>query len=482
MEKDKKIVRQMPYSIETEQAVLGSMLISENAAMLVCSSFNEDAFYSASHKKIYSVMLELYRKNKPIDYVTMVSELDKKGILEEVGGYDYLTTLTNIVPTAANISHYTDILKQDYVLRQIILAGEKIVQMGYESNDAEDALKNAEKEIFEIGEKQSFSKLELIAPAVSVVLDKFQKIGQDKNAMKGLMSGIYGLDKMTNGFQPGDLVLLAARPGVGKTSLAMNIVNHVAINLHKNVAVFSLEMSTEQLAQRSICSHAFVDMEKALKGDLTSDDWAALWEANKDFNSAQIFVDESSMNTPMDILSKCRKLKREKGLDFIMIDYLQLMQSTNDRRERQNNRVLEIGDMTRLLKITAKELKVPILLLSQLSRAPDQRQGDHRPQPSDLRDSGSIEQDADMIMFIYNPDKFEKDESKHQGIVELILSKHRNGPTGTIKLRFIKENTTFVNINQDSNNASLERSAPAERNYSKDDITKVDDDDIGDMF
>lgn len=454
---NKKMPRQMPYNIETEQAVLGSALISESAASEICSSFDENAFYSLSHKKIFKAMLKNYQASKPVDYVTVSSTLEKNGELDEVGGLEYLTTLTNIVPTAANYQHYCEIVKRDMVLRQLIDAGEKIVQKAYESDDMTDSLKFAEKLIYDIGDKQSLSSLEKISASIKEVLDKFQLISQDKDALRGLKTGLYQLDKMTNGLQKGDLILIAARPSVGKTSLAMNIVNNCALNEHAHVAVFSLEMPKVQLAQRSLCSHAFVSMEKALKGELNADEWAALWQAHKEFLDAEIYVDDNSLNAPVDILSKCRKLKREKGLDLIMIDYLQLMSSSTSGKD--TNRQQQISDMTRLLKIAAKELEVPIILLSQLSRASEQRT-DHRPMLSDLRESGAIEQDADIVMFIHNPDRFENDESKKKGIVELILAKHRNGPIGTIQLRFISEHTTFMNLSKDSDAQSFEKSMP----------------------
>lgn len=479
---NKKVVRQMPYSIETEQAVLGSMLISENASGFICSGFTEEAFYSLSHKKIFGVMQNIYSKNRPVDYVTVVSELEKAGVLEEVGGVDYLTSLTNIVPTAANITHYAEILRRDMVLRQLITAGEQIVQKAYECDDMVDALKYAEKQIFDIGDKQSLSSLEQISGAVKEVLDKFQLISQDKDALKGLKTGFYQLDKMTNGLQKGDLILLAARPGVGKTSLAMNIVNNCALKEKAHCAIFSLEMPKIQLAQRSLCSHAFVSMSKALKGELSSEEWAALWQANKEFCEAQIYVDDSSLNTPMDILSKCRKLKREKGLDLIMIDYLQLMSSSTSNKDA--NRQQQVSDMTRMLKIAAKELDVPILLLSQLSRATESRT-DHRPMLSDLRESGAIEQDADIVMFIYNPDNYVSDESKKTGLRELIVAKHRNGEVGTIPLKFISEHTTFANLTKDSDASSLERSMPDFDSRKKAEETKIvsiDDSPITDVF
>ena len=478
---NKKLVRQMPYSIETEQAILGSMLISDNASSYICSNFQIDAFYSLSHQKIFGAMLKLYSQSKPIDFVTLVSELDKANLLEEVGGVEYLTHLTNVVPTGSNYIHYADILKRDYVLRQLITAGEKIVQMAYESDDMIAALKFAEKIIFDIGDKQAFSNLEQISGAVKEVLEKFEKISQDKDCLKGLRTGLYGLDKLTNGLQKGDLILVAARPGVGKTSLAMNIVNNAALYSNAKCAIFSLEMPKVQLAQRSLCSHAFVSMSKALQGELSSEDWAALWQANKDFCEAQIFVDDSSLNSPMDILSKCRKLKREKGLDLVMIDYLQLMSSKNSKSENRTN---EISEMTRMLKIAAKELDVPIILLSQLSRKVEDRT-DHKPMLSDLRESGAIEQDADIVLFIYNPDNYVKDDNLKQGIVDLIVAKHRNGDIGTIKLKFIKEHTTFTNLNKDGDAESLERTMPSfDGKKSKDlpEIMPIGDSSITDIY
>ena len=481
---NKKVVRQMPYSVETEQAVLGSILISENAANFVCSAFKENAFYSLSHQKIFSAMKKIYSQNSPVDYVTVVSELDKEGVLEEVGGIEYLTTLTNIIPSGANYIHYCETLKRDLVLRQLINAGEQIIQFAYESDNMNEALKFAEKVIFDIGDKQSVSDLEHIETSTGEAIEKFKIISQDKNAMKGLSTGLHALDKMTNGLQKGDLVLLAARPAVGKTSLAMNIVCNAALQDHAKIAVFSLEMPKIQIAQRCLCSHACVSMEKALKGELNSDEWAALWQANKDLKASNIYVDDSSLNTPMDILTKCRKLKREKGLDLVMIDYLQLMMSKDSARDA--NRQQQIADMTRMLKIAAKELNVPILLLSQLSRASEQRGGDHKPMLSDLRESGAIEQDADIVMFIHNPDAYEKDESKKHGIRELIIAKHRNGPVGEIQLKFIGETTTFVNLTKDADDQSLEKTMPNfDRNRPTDapeKITSIDDTDIGDIF
>lgn len=480
----KDLIKKMPFSIEAEQALLGCILISDNAAGVICGTLKADAFYSIAHKTIYQTMLKLYLKNKPVDYVTVVTELEKANQLSEVGGVEYITTLTNAIPTAANFEHYGDIVKRDHVLRQLVLAGERISQIGYESDDMNEALKFAEKQIFDIGEQQNFSSLEQIGASLAEVMSKFELIARDRDALKGVRTGFHALDKVTNGLQKGDLILLAARPSVGKTSLAMNIVLNAALQGNSKCAVFSLEMPKVQLAQRSLCSCALVSMERALKGELSSDDWNLLWQAHKKIVESKIFVDDSSLNTPMDILSKCRKLKREQGLDLIMIDYLQLMNSGGKAKE---NRQQEISEMTRSLKIAAKELNVPILLLSQLSRAMETRT-DHRPILSDLRESGAIEQDADIVMFIYNPDVYLADSALKQNIIDLIIAKHRNGPLETIKLKFTSEHTTFSNLNRDSDAQSLEKSLP-NRGLKTNEVLKplppivpLDDSDITDIF
>ncbi len=451
-------IRKMPYSLEAEQAVLGCVLISDNASSVILGTLKPTAFYSKAHKTIYEEMLKIYQKNQPVDFVTVVSELETDNLLNDVGGVEYVTMLTNAVPTAVNFERYADIVKRDFVLRELINAGQRIAEMAYESDDMNVALKYAEKQIFDIGENEAFSELEQIGPSMVQVLDKFQAIATDKNSLRGLATGLYGLDKCTNGLQKGDLIILAARPGVGKTSLAMNIVNNVALEQGGVCAVFSLEMPKVQLAQRSICSVSYVSMEKALKGELTQEDWASLWAANKKFQEAKIFVDDSSINGAMDILSKCRKLKRERGrLDLIMIDYLQLMQG---KQSKDSNRQQEVAEITRALKIAAKELNVPIILLSQLSRAVEQRP-DHRPVLADLRESGGIEQDADIVMFVYNPDNYITDPSiEKKGIVDLIIAKHRNGSQDTIKLKFDGATTSFRNLSREAEADSLEKSMP----------------------
>ena len=442
----KKDFKTMPHSIEAEQSVLGSMLINNEAPLTILSALCADDFYSNANKLIFSKMQELYRANTPIDFVTLTDILDKCGELENVGGIDYITTLTNILPSATNFQYYVDIVKRDSLFRKLIQSGQKIIENAYEATDDKSALKFAEKEIFDISEQQDFSSLEHIDGALKEVMEKLNKIAKDPNALRGLSTGLTDLDAITNGLQNSDLILLAARPGVGKTSLAMNLVNNVAIQGKKSCAIFSLEMPRTQIAQRSMCSIGGVSMEKALKGQLSVDEWTALVKASRKLSEAKIYIDDSSLNDPNDILSKCRRIKREHGLDLVMIDYLQLMRA--DKNSNYDNKVLEVGEITRSLKIAARELDVPIILLSQLSRAVESRKGDHRPVLSDLRDSGSIEQDADIVMFIYKPDMYNDVISEEPDVAELIIAKHRNGPLGTVKLKWVGETTSFENYSK----------------------------------
>ena len=442
----KQDFKTMPHSIEAEQSVLGSMLINNEAPLTILSALCADDFYSNANKLIFSKMQELYRANTPIDFVTLTDILDKCGELENVGGIDYITTLTNILPSATNFQYYVDIVKRDSLFRKLIQSGQKIIENAYEATDDKSALKFAEKEIFDISEQQDFSSLEHIDGTLKEVMEKLNKIAKDPNALRGLSTGLTDLDAITNGLQNSDLILLAARPGVGKTSLAMNLVNNVAIQGKKSCAIFSLEMPRTQIAQRSMCSIGGVSMEKALKGQLSVDEWTALVKASRKLSEAKIYIDDSSLNDPNDILSKCRRIKREHGLDLVMIDYLQLMRA--DKNSNYDNKVLEVGEITRSLKIAARELDVPIILLSQLSRAVESRKGDHRPVLSDLRDSGSIEQDADIVMFIYKPDMYNDVVSEEPDVAELIIAKHRNGPLGTVKLKWVGETTSFENYSK----------------------------------
>ncbi len=456
MEK-RKLARTIPHNIEAEQSVLGCNLIDDNVVLQIMNMLKVEDFYTEAHKTIFEAMKEIYNANKPIDYVTLTDELDKKGVLESVGGIDYITTLTNIVPSAANYKHYADIVKRDSVLRKLIRSSQEIIDKAY-NNEDDNILSFAEKSIFDISQEEDFSNLVAIGDTLGDVLKKFEDIDKNGGKTRGIPTGFTELDKVTNGLQRSDLILLAARPSVGKTSFAMNVVNNAALLGKCKCAVFSLEMPKEQITQRTLCSVSGVSMEKALSGKLSPSDWKALWEGNKKLGEAKIFIDDSSMNTPVDVLSKCRRLKREQGgLDLIMIDYLQLMSGSGRSRE---NRQQEISEMTRNLKIAARELQVPIILLSQLSRDIEKREG-HRPVLSDLRESGAIEQDADIVMFIHNPDRYGDIENEDgPNIIELIVAKHRNGQLANIKLKWIPEITTFVDVGSSSDKKSLEEMAP----------------------
>lgn len=454
--------KMLPHNLDAEQALLGCMLIDEKVPLTIVSELKSEDFYSNAHKSIYEAMLTVYKKNMPIDFVTVTDELDNQGILNEVGSVAYITSLTNSVPSSANFKHYADLIKRDSMLRKLIAGGQAIVEHSFNSEDKVEALTFAEKTVFDLSQNEETSHLTSAETALNEVINKLETIEKDKSSLAGIKTGFYGLDLLTNGLQKSDLILLAARPAVGKTSLAMNIVNNIALN-GGSCAIFSLEMSAAQLMQRAVFSTAMVSMSKGLKGELSPKEWKLVLEAKEKLSKSKIFIDDSALNTPVDILSKCRRIKREHGLDVIMIDYLQLMSSG----KKSDNRQTEVSDISRNLKIAAKELNVPIICLSQLSRAVEGRKG-NRPMLSDLRESGAIEQDADIVMFIHNPDKYLEDENAvKQGIVELIVAKHRNGPTDTIKLKFISEHTTFCNLDSDANKQSLESQMPQQKEQPK---------------
>ncbi len=442
--------RIMPHNIEAEQSVLGSILIDQQAQSDILPVIREEDFYLESHRNIYSSMLKIYAKSTPIDFVTLSDQLDKDKILDKVGGMEYITILSNVIPSAANYKYYCDILKADSVRRKLIEAGQSIIKEAYDSEGSEELLQRSETAIFDIAEKGSTSALEHVgAPdgAIKHVIDKFDKIAKDPTSINGIPTGFKDFDAITNGLQNSDIIMLAARPGVGKTSFSMNVVVNAAVEHGKKCAVFSLEMSKEQLMQRAICSLARVSMAKALKGEMDAEEWKRIWTATKKLEQSGIYVDQSSLSTPADILTKCRRLKAKEGLDLVMIDYIQLMKSSSAKST--DNRVTEVGAISRDLKVAAKELNVPIIVLSQLSRSVESRQGDHRPMLSDLRDSGAIEQDADIVLFLYNPEKYNDVEQEDPpGTVELIVAKHRNGSTGTVKLRWVGEYTSFFNIGE----------------------------------
>lgn len=470
-----KTAKMLPHSIEAEQAVLGCVLIDEDEAHEVLVLAKEHDFYSNSHKKIFVAMQNIFNKNKPVDFVTLTAELERVEHLNDIGGLNYITNLTNAVPSASNYKHYLEIVKRESKLRQIIKASETIIEKAFSGEDKANTITFAESEFFRISQEDQKSDLKKINNLTYDAMQGFENAQKNKGLLTGVPTDYYELDKLTNGLQPGDLILLGARPSVGKTSLALNIANNASINHKKSVAIFSIEMPDIQLAQRTLCSTGVVDFQKAKSGKLSTEDWDALWEAKKKTEDAEVYVDDNSLITPGQIISKCRNLKRKKGLDLIVIDYLQLMQMGG---RRIDNRNLEISQITRALKIGAKELGVPIILLSQLKR-PNTSEN-RRPVLVDLRDSGAIEQDADIVMFLHLKDEQDLyNSSNKKRVVELIIAKHRNGPTAMINLNFKPQYTLFMEPNKSKNLKSLEKTAPQ---VQSNELTPIEDEDVDDVF
>lgn len=435
----------LPNSLEAEQALLGCVLLDTDAQMDIFAKVNAGDFYSESHKNIYDSMLKIYSKSIPVDFVTLTNQLEVEKKLEAIGGIDYITYLTNIVPSSANFQYYLNIVKNNSVRRHLISEAQEIIKTAFDAEEADVAMQLAEKKIFDLSQKETSSDLELVGKpggTLTNVLKQISELAENKGKMRGIPTGYKDFDAITNGLQKSDLILLAARPGVGKTSFAMNIAINSAINEGKKVAIFNLEMSKEQLMQRALASLAKVNLGHVLRGSMDSEEWKRIWTAEKKLAQSSVYVSDSSMVTPFDIISKCRKLKMTEGLDLIVIDYLQLMTMGKGNRE---SRTQEVSDLTRTLKIAAKELNVPIILLSQLSRAVEVRE-DHRPVLSDLRESGSIEQDADIVLFLYNPEKYNDVVTEDEpGTVYLLIAKHRSGSTGEVKLKWVGEYTTYLN-------------------------------------
>ncbi|MCL2555876.1 MAG: replicative DNA helicase [Firmicutes bacterium] len=443
------VSKKPPQNNEAEQAVLGCILIDSNAADKALYALKEGDFYLKAHQTIFAAMKNLSFASRPIDIVTIVQELDVLGKTEEIGGLNYLSFLTNTIPTAANHKHYTDIVKNNSLRRNVIFTTEEIAAEGYKG-ERDDILSFAESKIFSLGEDAARKDLTPISDAIILAYERMELIDKDKNAFKGVTTGFDLLDGYLNGFQNGDLIVLAARPGHGKTSLGMNFILNAAMGEVEKIkgiksktyaAVFSLEMPSEQLARRMLCSFSKVSMSRAASGNLQPSEWARLRQHKPILDEAQIYIDDTSAITPAEIISKCRRLKREKRLDIVMIDYLQLMSSGKRQTE---NRQQEISDITRTMKIAAKELNVPIIMLSQLSRKVEERK-DKQPMMSDLRESGAIEQDADIIMFIQKPVDSDIAAGIKEDAYKLIIAKHRNGELGMVPLKWKGEYVTFEN-------------------------------------
>ncbi len=444
--KKKVFSGELPHSLEAEQALLGCLLLDTKIQVEASASITEEDFFAESHKYIFEGMRELIMQNKPVDLVTLSDVLEKKGTLELAGGIAYITELSFVLPSSANYQRYIDIVKRNSMLRKLIKGSAEIIEDCRSSMDSNRSLANAEKIIFEVSNVADTSEMVKINAVLPEVMNKFDELSKDKSKLAGIKTHFRDLDFKLNGLHGSDLIILAARPAVGKTSFAMNIVENVALDGY-TCAVFSLEMGKEQLVQRMLCSVAGVSMSNATRGVMNHVEWMRIAQAKKKLSKANIFIDDSSLIKPSEILSKCRRIKRKHGLDLVMIDYIQLMQP---EKKNSDNRQTEVSDISRMLKIMAKELGVPVIALSQLSRSSEKEK--RRPQMSDLRESGAIEQDADIVLFIHRPEKSasekEKAEGKiKEGVAEIIIEKHRNGETGTIELFFKKECTKFVNYN-----------------------------------
>ena len=439
----------MPFNRDAEMALLGCLLMDNDIVSDIIEKLKEEDFYQESHKFIFQAMHSVFSERKPVDIVTVSDKLDGEGNLSKAGGLSYLTELAEITPSAANYRSYFDIVKRDSVHRKLIRASRKIIETSMKSTDDKTALAFAEKIVYDISKQSENSALLSMEEGdiIGEVLQKFEKLQSDPNALKGISTGYRYLDKMTHGLQPGALIVLAARPGMGKTSLAMNLVENAALRGGKTCAVFSLEMPRSEIVQRLICSYAGVSMQNALSGNLTAKEWKKLLTAGDKLKKSNIYIDDSSVVTPAEIMSKCRRLKTANGgVDMIMIDYIQLMSSGDSKMAGAENRQQEVASITRDLKIMAKELGVPVIALSQLRRIQSKE-----PTLSDLRESGAIEQDADIVMFINRPEatatKEELDSGKIiKGAAELILAKHRGGEQGRVQLKFIGECTKFVDV------------------------------------
>lgn len=440
--KQNENIRGVPPHDETaEQAVLGSMFLDREAAAVALEILSGEDFYRPDHRMVFEAAEELYRQASPIDVVTVKNKLEEKGAFEQIGGVSFLASLSTAVGSSVNVRHYAAIVEEKSVLRRLIRTAGNISQLSYEGKEPINSImEQAEKSIFDIMQKRHSEEFHQIRDIAVSSIEKIEDIYRSKGKLTGVTTGFADFDAKTAGLQKSDLILLAARPSMGKTAFALNIVQNAAIRNNVPVAVFSLEMSREQLVNRMLCSEAMLDAQKLRTGELNDKDWEDLIRAMGPLSQAPIYIDDTPGITPMDIRSKCRRLKVEKGLGLIVIDYLQLMSGNRKTDSRQQ----EISEISRNLKAIAREMEAPLIALSQLSRACEQR-SEHRPMLSDLRESGAIEQDADVVSFLYRDEYYFPDtEKKNQA--ELIIAKQRNGPTGTVDLTWLGQYTKFGNF------------------------------------
>ena len=433
-----------PRSDEAEMAVLGSMLLEENAISQAIELLDGPCFYKDTHRKIFTTIIEVYNQNKPVDLVTITEQLKKKNILEEVGDASYIASLTQIVPTAANIRHYAKIVREKYVLRSLITTGTQIVSEAYSpESGAEDLLDKAEKLIYDINTRKTDTSSVPIKEIIKDSIETIDRLYQRKENITGVATGFHEFDIQTAGLQPSDLIIIAGRPSMGKSALASCIAEHAGVIEKVPTVIFSLEMAKEQLTQRMLCSHARVDFHKVRTGFLSQSDWPKLTNAAGKLAESSLFIDDTPSISALELRAKARRLKSQYNIGLIIVDYLQLMcgsrgQTTTDNRQQ------EISDISRALKALARELSVPVVAISQLSRAVEAR-ADKRPQLSDLRESGAIEQDADVVVLLLR-EEYYNSTPENKGMAELIIAKQRNGPVGSLSLAFIKEYTRFENL------------------------------------
>ncbi|MDQ0215393.1 replicative DNA helicase [Oikeobacillus pervagus] len=443
--------RTPPQNIEAEQAVIGAIFLEPSAITVASEVLIPEDFYRNAHQKIFQTMLKLNDLGMAVDVITVTEELAASKDLEDIGGVSYLTELAGSVPTAANIEYYARIVEEKSLLRRLIRTATQIAQDGYSREDeVEDLLTDAEKSIMEVAQRKNSGSFHAIKDVLVRTYDNIEMLHNRKGDVTGIPTGFAELDRMTAGFQRNDLIIVAARPSVGKTAFALNIAQNVATKTDENVAIFSLEMGAEQLVMRMLCAEGNINAQNLRTGALTDEDWKKLTMAMGSLSNAGIYIDDTPGVRISEIQAKCRRLKQEHGLGMILIDYLQLIQGSGRSKE---NRQQEVSEISRSLKALARELEVPVIALSQLSRGVEQRQ-DKRPMMSDIRESGSIEQDADIVAFLYRDDYYDK-ESENKNIIEIIIAKQRNGPVGTVQLAFVKEYNKFVNLERRFDDASV---------------------------
>ena len=430
----------LPHSMEAEQAVIGSMIMDKDAILVASEIISSSDFYEQQHGILFDAMLDLYNEGKPVDLVTLQNKLKEKDVPPQISSLEYIGDIVAAVPTSANVKYYAQIVRDKAVLRRLIKVSEETANNCYlDKENLDTILEKVEKEVFNISQTRGAREFTDIKEIILRSIDSIEAAAKNKGSVTGIATGFYDLDYKTAGLQPSDLILIAARPSMGKTAFALNIAEYVALRLNITVAIFSLEMSQDQLAKRLLAMNSRVDSQKIRTGNLTAEEWQKLMESGRIIGNSSLIIDDTSSITVSELRSKCRKLKLERNLGLVIIDYLQLMSGNKRAESRQQ----EISEISRSLKALAREINVPVIALSQLSRAVEQRP-DKRPMLSDLRESGAIEQDADVVMFIYRDDYYHHD-SQEPGVTEIIIGKQRNGPTGTIKLAWLAQYMKFAN-------------------------------------